>query len=98
MAVNITNLTSINSVYDWGYYASSASGGLFWGVILMALFIIIITRLRKQGTENAIAAASFACFLLSLVFFNLSFVQIAYPVFFALALAGTLFYMKFKPQ
>jgi len=98
VSLNITNITGIDSVYTWGKYASDSTGGLFWGVILIALFIIIITRLRHHGIENAVASSSFACFMLSLIFLNLNFVQLLYPVFFAISLGGTLFYIKFMPR
>ncbi len=98
MAVNITNITNIENWYDWGTYASNASNGLFWGLILIALFFVVITRLRHQETENAVAAASFSCLLLSVLLLNLGWLQLAYPIFFAFALGGSLFYIRFKPQ
>ncbi len=98
MAVNLTNLTAIDSFYTWGKFAGDASGGLFWGVILIALFIIIVTRLRHNGIENAIMAASFSCLFLSIIFLNMNFVQLVYPIIFALFLAGTIFAKSFKPK
>lgn len=98
MVVNITNITAINSFYDMGRYAAGESGGIFWGVILIAIFIIIITRLRHQGTEEAVAGASIACFILAVLFVNLKFVSFIYPIAFLLFLAGTLLRMKFRPQ
>ena len=98
MPTNLTNITNIDSVYDWGLYASNSTAGLFWGILLIVLFVIIVIRLRHLETEKAVAAASFACFILSLIFLNLNFVQFFYPIIFALFLAGTLLFMKFKPE
>lgn len=96
MAVNITNITAIDSIHDMGLYASRASGGLFWGLILVALFIIIMTRLNHIGPANASVSASIACLFLSLLFFNMGFVDLLYTVFFGIALAGSLMYIAFK--
>jgi len=98
MTTNITNITNINSFYDLGKFATDASNGLFFGVILIALFIIIITRLRLSGHEDAILASSVACLFISLILLGVGYVQIIFPVFFALALAGSMFYKNFRPQ
>ena len=98
MALNISNITGISSLYDLGEYSSASTGGLFWGIIIMALFIILIMRLRMNEIEDAVVASSLACFVLSIIFLNLGWLQLLWPIFFALALAGALFYKKFKPQ
>ena len=98
MALNISNVTGINSLYDIGEYASASTNGLFWGVILISLFIILIMRLRMNEIEDAVIASSLACFVLSIIFLNLGWLQLLWPIFFGLALVGTLFYKKFKPQ
>jgi hypothetical protein len=98
MPVNITNITAIDSFHDLGRYAAGASNGLFWGIILIALFVIAITRLRHQGPEEAVAGASLACFILGTIFVNLNYVSFMYPIAFLIILAGALLVKKFKPQ
>ena len=98
MAVNLTNMSNIDSLYTWGKYAGDASAGLFWGVIVISLFIIIVTRLRHNGVENAVIAASFSCLFLSVIFLNMNFLQLAYPIIFAFFLAGAIFAKSFKPK
>ena len=97
MAVNITNITNIQNFYDMGLYASKASYGIFWGIILIAFFIIAVIRLKNHGTRG-ILAASFISFGLSLIFLNLHFVSIYFPVVFALILAATIAFNHFSPQ
>ena len=98
MGLNISNMTGINSLYDVAEYASASTGGLFWGIILLSLFVILIIRLRLNEIEDSVVASSIACFLVSIIFLNLGFLQLLWPIFFALSLAGALFYKKFKPQ
>ena len=95
MTTNLTNLTSINSFYDLGNYANTATDGLFWGLILMALFFILLINLRLNGNDNAIIASGFACLVISLLMLNLGWLNLAFPIIFALIIAGTVFYKVF---
>lgn len=96
MALNITNITQINSFYDMGKYAADSSSQLFWAIILIVLFVIIIMRLRLGEFIDSVIAASFACFIISIIFLNLGFLQLLWPIFFGLALAGAIFVKKFR--
>jgi hypothetical protein len=98
MPYNITNITAIETFYDLGKYAGDVSGGLFWGVILIALFIVMLIRLRSEGPEKAIIATSFSVFTLSIILLYMNFIQIWYPIGFVVILAGTALYKIFKPQ
>lgn len=98
MSVNITNLTGVDSLYDMAVVAQGATNNIFFGLILVAFFIILVINLKQQGADRAIAGASFSCLILSLLLFNLGLLQILFPVAFALILGGTLFYLKFKAE
>jgi len=98
MSTNITNISNIGGLYDLGQYAADATGGIFWGVIMIALFSIIMINTRRNGTANSVVVAGFACFLLSIILLNLEFVQLIYPVFFGAATAGGVFYKVFNKQ
>lgn len=97
MTVNITNVTNIQDFYGMGTYAARATGGIFWGVILIALFVIIIMRLRHHGIRGIMTAA-FSSFALSIIFLNLQFVQLVYPIAFGLILAGTIMANHISPN
>lgn len=95
---NITNITNIQSLYDIGNYVATATNGLFWGLMLMALFIIIIINGRRNGIGKSAASASFACLIISIIFLNIGFLQLVWPVFFAIATGGSLFYLRFSEE
>lgn len=96
MVTNITNITNIDSINSLGQFASDGTGGLFWGLILIGLFIIIVINLRNRGIDNAMMASSMGCFILSLIFLNLNWVQLLYPVAFGLIIAGIGFYKIYQ--
>jgi len=98
MATNITNISNIGNIYDMAYYANASTGGIFWGIILVSIFIIVLVNSRRNGMDKAMAVSSFSCLVLSALLLYLKFVNILYPVLFGLALAGTLFYMRFQER
>ena len=102
MVTNLTNLTTPPSgtqgFYHLAWYANSVTDGLFWGLILIAILMIIIVKNRNYGIDRAVAGASFACLIISFFLLWLEFVQIVYPIIFVVILAGTLAYIKFSGE
>ena len=96
MAVNITNISNIDSVNDLGQYAADATSGLFWGLILMGIFVIVVYNLRERGVDNAVMAASFSCFIISIFLLNLGWVQLIFPIAFGIFLGGSAFYKYYN--
>lgn len=95
---NMTNITNINGIYQAGSYINNATNGVFWPLLMLGIFIIITVNLLRHGIERAIAASTFACVTISVLFFYLKWISIWYPVIFALGLAGTLFYIRYTEQ
>ena len=98
ITVDMTNVTQIGGLYDLATFADYATGHLFFLVILISIFIILIFNLREQGIDKAVAAGSFACLLLSLFLLQLKMVQIVVPVIFAMMLAATLMFLRYKER
>ena len=96
MAINLTNLTGINSLYKLGDYAHAVTGEIFWGLIVMVLFIILLVNLRENGIASSLIASSFACVVISLLLLNLEWINLAFPIIFGLITAGTVFYKVFS--
>ena len=93
---SLTGLTNgTQGFHHFAQYSNDVTNGLFWGLILIAIFTIIIVKQRNYGIERAIGNASFSCLSISLFLFFLQFVQIVYPVIFVIILAGTLAYIMF---
>lgn len=95
--VNITSITgNVTGVYGIGEYANLASGGIFWGVVLVSIYLVILINTRQNGFDKAFVVSSFACLILSLLLLYINWVSILYPVFFGIALGSGLFYLQFK--
>jgi hypothetical protein len=65
MAYNLTNLTSAKTIVDIGDYANQVTNDLFGNSLVIALFIILVFRLKKYDMDDAVPAASFVMFILS---------------------------------
>jgi len=95
---NITAIKNIDGIYAAGSFANTATNGAFWGIILVAIFIVLVINLIRNGVDKALISAAFTCLLLSLGMFLLNWVNIYFPVIFTLILAGTGFYIRFKER
>ncbi len=95
MAINLTNATTITSPDQFGQLAFTLSHGLFWGLVLIAIFIIGVIRFHRQGLDVAVAATSYVCFALSLPLLFLGWVSIAYTVTFIIMAGATSFYIRY---
>lgn len=98
MVYNITNITSTTSFYGLVEYASNATSGLFFGVILTSLCIILIFNTAKYGIEQAVAASSFACLMISILLLYLNLINIGFTFVFAILLVGTLIFKVMSPS
>ena len=98
MGVNITNITAMTGIADLGTFVNDASGGIFWGIILITLFIILVMNMLYQGIAKAVAAASLTTLFVSLPLFYLGFLHIIYVIVFAISLAGTLAFLWFEDR
>lgn len=61
---SIANFTSPG---DWFSYASTVTGGMFWNLILVVIFVIAFgTFQRRSSVERGFAASSFITGILAL--------------------------------
>jgi len=92
MAINITNVTGVDSFSDMGTFASDASGGWFWAVVTIALFVIIIFRQvnNRHNFDDAILSAAFTNFVVSMVFLRLGWVAMHFPIIYISLVAGVI--------
>ena len=93
---NLTNLTNMHGLFDVAEFVNEATGGIFWAVILICVYIIFVVNLRAEGLERGIVAASFVSMLLSLLLYNIGLVQIGFPIFFIVIMAASTAYMIYK--
>ena len=98
MVSDLTNLTNVTGLYGMALFMNSVTGGLFWGLIFVAIFVILVINLRGYGVDRAMVGASFPCLLASIIFWRIYLLSVMFPVLFALILAGTAFYIRFSEQ
>ncbi len=70
MTFDLTNLQSGNvTFYDFAVLSSDATNGLFWGLVILGLFMIqtvlLSTRAQVQ-IDSAAVFSSWACFIYSI--------------------------------
>jgi len=96
--MNLTNLTNADGISGLGDFAVEATGGIFWLVIMLSLFIIMLIALRDRGVPRAAAGASFACLILSSFLVYMGWLVILFPVAMIVFLIGSLFYIRYSEQ
>ena len=97
MDIDLVTLSNVTGFSQVGTTANTVTNGLFWGVILITIFIIAMFKLiPKTDTPSAIAVSSFICFGLSLFLLYLQWISIFYTIGFAIMVAGSLFAIKYS--
>lgn len=96
MDINLTDFQNSTGLAHVGTMANNVTNGLFWGVLLISIFVIMLFKIMpKMETASAFAVASFICFSLSLFLVYLQWVSIFYAITFLLMVAGSLFVIKY---
>jgi hypothetical protein len=84
---NLTNLTSAADIGGVAMFANNAAGGLLFGMLILAIFFIMLLSLKKWEFDASLAVSSWTCFLLGAVLSYGHFLNIIFPLAF-LAIAG----------
>jgi len=96
---NLTGLTGANGIGDLLTFTNTVSGGMFVGMLLVAIFAIMVLALRRYGLDNAFLSSSWVCFLLSLLLRSANLLDIKFMLGFLIAAAGiTLYKITVKPS
>jgi len=99
MVVNITALSNITGFYSAGNAAMIVTNNMLFVGLITAIYIIALMKLApKYDFASVMAVSSFACFALSLPLVYLNWINIFFPIFFLLATAGSLFYIRMTSQ
>ena len=59
-----TNITGLSDLAVW---TNSITGGLFWPLILLGLFVILLISFKQYPGERAFAASSFITMLVAIM-------------------------------
>lgn len=93
------NLTELQGAADWGDIATaanSATDGVLFGGLSIALFFVFVVSLKKSGgwgIDESLLASSFACFVLTAVLAYGKYVTVIFPLSYLAILAFTGLYV-----
>lgn len=92
---NITNITNLQTLQGTADYIATGTGGLFFTMLIIGIFVILVINLRKNGIENALITGAFASLVISLFFVYFTWISLTVSIVFALMLGGLIFYKIF---
>lgn len=93
MTYNLTQLQESATVAGLVTTANDYTGGLLLGLLILAIFFIMIMALKKWSFEDALLSSSFTCFVLSGILASVELLNPFWAYAFLALLAFTGFYM-----
>jgi hypothetical protein len=90
---NLTNLTNAQNVGDLVTFANSSTEGFFIGLVMVAIFFILLMALKKWEFTNALLASSWVSFLLAAILAYGGYVNVLLPLGFLILAATTALYL-----
>jgi len=71
---NTTNITAANNLLEIGSSVNELSGGYFFPLAMLILFIVYLAVFKKQEFKNVLLIASFSMSVISIIMFILGYV------------------------
>lgn len=90
---NITGLQSATTITEIFTFANDVTDQIWFGFLMIAIFLIILIGLKRYPFENALLSASFVSFLLSAILTYAGYLNFIFLLFFLICTALTGFYM-----
>jgi glucan phosphoethanolaminetransferase (alkaline phosphatase superfamily) len=72
---NLTSLVAGNNLYDIGLEMNNLSGGLFFALSMLILFIVYLAVFKKQNFKDVFFAGTFVMTIISILLFVAGFVD-----------------------
>jgi hypothetical protein len=79
-------------------FPNSATGGIFWFFVIIAVFVVMVTVLRRFGASNAVLSACLVCFVASSMFFYIGLLNILVPLCFGISIPLVAFYKHYTGE
>lgn len=97
---NMTQLQEADTMYGLWVYANDSSGLILMGLLMVAVFFVMIMALKGWGFDEALLASSFTCFVLSMILAYASLLNFGfvYLFFVVMALSALYIFMIKKQQ
>ncbi len=93
---NMTTLGNAETVAELFLYADTAANNILFGLILFALFFIMLMVLKRWEFDKALLSSSFACFILALILSFASLLNFIFVLLFLMIMAFTGFFMYIR--
>ena len=97
MAINLTNLTSANNMYDMAVYANNSSNHILFGGLTIAFLVILTMALKRYPFPKGFLVASWTTFILSTILWAAKLIPIYYAITY-LILAGVTGFMVWREE
>ena len=93
MAYNMTALQDATTVGKLFVFANNSTGGVLSGLMMLAVFFIMLFSLKRWEFGDALLASSFVCFILSAVLSYAGLLNLLFTLGFLAIMSLTAFYM-----
>lgn len=93
--MNITPLFTITGFGSLVNVANNSTEGHLIGMFIVAIFFIILARLRYYPFEYTVFVATWACFVVSSFLAYVQWINLIYPIAFLVATAMASLYLWF---
>jgi hypothetical protein len=98
---SLQNATGISDFFRFANSVTTVGGGagIFTGMMLLAIFFIMVLGLKRYGLDNGLLTASWTCFLLSLLLRSADLISIMFVLgFLAITAIITAYKIIVKPS
>jgi len=79
--------SNITGISDLALWTNNVTGGWFWSMILMGLFVILFMSFKSYSTERAFATSSFVCMIIGIMMGVMGLIS-SYVVVLLMVIAG----------
>lgn len=90
---NMTALQQVDSIGDLFVYADKSTGNILFGILLIAVFFIMLLVMKRWEFDKALLSASFGTFILALILTFAGLLNFVFVLIFLIIMALTGLYV-----
>jgi len=90
---NLTQLQQSDTVYKLWVYANMSTGEILMGMLMIAVFFIMLMILKRWDFTDALMTSSFICFILSAILAYAKLLNFLFVIGFLAVLAFTILFV-----
>lgn len=88
MTYNMTQLQMADTFYGIAKYANDSTNGVLFGLMIIAIFFVLIMLLKRYDFDDAFLVSSFISFILSIFLVYAKLLNFMVPLVFLILTAG----------